>query len=253
MRPPFATVAARDHALAKYLEHLCYLDTKRYALGSSTFHGYMHIFPQERDSLKESARALKGWERLETQGEGGPLSWESVGAAIEVAAEAGDFWSMVAMLISFDCWLREQEWVQLRRGDIAAHGPIEEFLRDGSGPDLIEVALLFGVRERGQNVKTGSNQGVILCLAIAKFVLLHVIRGLGQHEGVFPITAAFYRGQWWSTLRRLGIEWAGPPRNLRHTGQAFSSQEAAPWKQQGEEADGILARAFSATRRRIGW
>ena len=65
------------------------------------------------------------------------------------------------------------------------------------------VALVAAVTEQ--------QVGVVLALAIAKFVLLNVIVGLGLHEVVFPITAAFYRSQWWSILRRgatLGCGWS---------------------------------------------
>ena len=109
LQVPFLTQEQRDVALAKYLEHMCYLDLRGFAQGSSTFYGYLHIFPAEREGMKEAARALKGWERLATQGEGGPLAWESVGAILCDMARAGEVWAAISVLVSFDGWLRARD------------------------------------------------------------------------------------------------------------------------------------------------
>ena len=81
--------------------------------------------------------------------------------------------------------------------------------------------MLFGVRERGQNVKTGSNQGVIIEYALTKLVVLFLLAGLDDQDVLLPLTPAHYRSIWWATLKRLALEWAGPPHNLRHTGAAL--------------------------------
>ena len=62
--------------------------------------------------------------------------------------------SLCALLtaLAFDCLLRGQDWAQLHVGDVSS-----SVSADGS----LEVSLLFGVRARGESVKTGSDQGVI--------------------------------------------------------------------------------------------
>ena len=40
---------------------------------------------------------------------------------------------------------------------------------------------------------------------------------LGPGAAVFPFSTARYRELWWDTLRKLGLEWCGPPHRLRHS------------------------------------
>ena len=81
------------------------------------------------------------------QGEGGPLAKESVACVALRLFERGFLHEGIIVLLSYDCFLREQDWESLRRDDVASD-------------DTLQTALLFGVRERGERSKTGSNQGV---------------------------------------------------------------------------------------------
>ena len=144
---PMGSYEQRDASLARYLENMCYVDLSGYNAGCFTFHGFLHIFEDHRGRMPTSARALQSWSRLVQQGEGGPLATESVASVALRLFERGFLHEGIFVLLSYDCFLCEQDWESLRRNDVASD-------------DTLQTALLFGVRERGERSKTGSNQGV---------------------------------------------------------------------------------------------
>ena len=145
---PFHTYHLRDLALARHLEDQCYIHLGSVNTGANTFFGFLHIFEDHREKMPISARALKAWQRMAQGNEGGPIARETVGAIALMFFRRGLILEAIIVLVSFDCFLREQDWEGLLAGDCA----------QSNG----KLALLFGVRERGQKVKTGSNQGVIV-------------------------------------------------------------------------------------------
>ena len=203
----FGTPGERDEALAKYLEWLCFEQNGSFSHGSLAFHGFLHIFPVHRDHMPLSARALRAWTALAAQGEGGPLALEAIGTIVLDLCMRGEVYPAVVVLLSVDCFLREQDWEGLLRRDVAT---------DSHG----QVALLFGVRERGQKVKTGSNQGVLVRWPITRALLQVLLRPLEPDARIFPLSQAGFRAAWWRALRSLELEFCGPPHNLRHSGAA---------------------------------
>ena len=203
----FATPAQRDTALAKYLEWLCYERNGSFSHGSQAFHGFLHIFPEHRDRMPLAARALRSWTALAAQGEGGPLALEAVGPIVCELCKRGELYPAVVVLLSVDCFLREQDWEGLLKRDIAT---------DSYG----QVALLFGVRERGQKVKTGSNQGVLVRWPITRGLLRVLLQHLEPDARVIPMSQGGFRAAWWRALKALDLDFCGPPHNLRHTGAA---------------------------------
>ena len=83
-----------------------------------------------------------------------------------------------------------------------------------------QVALLFGVRERGQKVKTGSNQGVLVRWPITRMLLKALLQHLEPMARVIPMSQGIFRATWWKTLKALDLDLCGPPHNLRHSGAA---------------------------------
>ena len=57
-----------------------------------------------------SARALQAWTRLIQQAEGMPLCKETVGAVASRMLQRGRVYAAVVTLLSFDGWLRQQDW-----------------------------------------------------------------------------------------------------------------------------------------------
>eukprot|EP00972_Heterocapsa_arctica_P009704 1428873-Heterocapsa_arctica.AAC.1 len=63
--------------------------------------------------------------------------------------EDGHILEAIIVFLCSDGWLREQDWEMLQSSDCS---------EEASG----RIALSLGVRARGEKVKTGSNQGVVL-------------------------------------------------------------------------------------------
>ena len=204
---PFHNHAARDETMARHLEQLCYVDEKGFHEGSNCFFGFLHIFGDHKDRMPLSARALQAWSRLIQQAEGMPLCRESIGAIALQMLRQGRLHAACITLLSFDGWLRQQDWNGLRREDVVAE-------RGGA------TALFFGVRTRGEKSKTGTNQGLVLQIPLVSELLKVLGDGLAPQELIFPLSASQFREQWWLTLKELAMEWAGPPHNLRHSGAA---------------------------------
>ena len=107
------------------------------------------------------------------------------------------------MLIQYDTYGREQDMEQLRAEDISFDGK--------------HVALMFGVSARGESVKTGSNQGVIICRSPVADVCLGLRPKTGA-EKLFKSSQVQFRKLWHKACGALGISFTGPPHSLRHAG-----------------------------------
>ena len=204
---PFATFYERDYALSKYLESLCYLESRGYAAGSNTFHGFAHIFGEHKNRLPLSARALKAWERQQLSREGQPIPYQAMGLIIQAFCEKGLVYEAAAACLQLDCWLREQDWAMLRGRDVTVghHG---------------KVALLLGDRESGEKVKTGANQGAEVEHVVTKAFLSVLVNDTARDELIFATTPERFRREWWKILKALGLESLGPPHGIRHAGAA---------------------------------
>ena len=203
---PFFTLEQRDRAMADYMSDLCYIYQTGISRGTLLLCGFLAIFPEHKTHMPETARALAGWQRLAQGGEGGPLAPLTIGAIAMFMTKKGWLLEALALLLSEDCYLREQDWHQLTRRDLFA--------------DSGCVSIVMGVRERGQKVKTGSNQGVTLDRAYVADVLMAVAAKLDYNDPVFPFDPVHYRKKWWAALQALSLAWCGPPHNVRHSGPA---------------------------------
>ena len=146
---------------------------------------------------------MKSWRRLAITSEGGPICEEIVFAiAADMFAE-GELIEGVWVLVQYDAYAREQDLDQLQTSDVSY--------------DSVKVALVFGVSDRGESVKTGSNQGVILFRGFISDLLL----ALKQHVKVgkvFRKSQAQIRKAWHRVLQKLRILHTGPVHSLRHSG-----------------------------------
>ena len=202
-RLPFVTFHQRDVCLADYLCDLCYAHNLPPSKGSLAFYSFTHIFPEHKGYLPEASRALQAWGKLDMGGEGGPLSASTIGAIALGMICFGCLLESLALLLSEDCYLREQDWSLLRKEDVAS---------DGS-----RVSITMGVRARGEKIKTGSNQGVIIDSEVVASLLWAVCCTLRSGDLVFPFPPIHYRKLWWQVLDRLGLRFCGPPHNVRHS------------------------------------
>ena len=202
----WANVETLDRAVAAYLQHLCYLEQVQPQRGRYLLSGLMHFFPELRGHMAWSARALTSWDRLAAAGEGTPLCRELVAVVVLHMIDIGRLYDAALVLLSYDVFAREQDWLNLRGADV--HGS------DG------DVAIALGVRSRGESSKTGPHQGATIALPLVGRLLRRLAKRVGPDNVLFPISAAEYRKRWWAALCRMGLEAAGPPHRLRHSGAA---------------------------------
>jgi hypothetical protein len=206
------TVEQRDRALADMLAILCYVREAGVQSGRNLMAGFQHVYPEHADRLPEAARAMQAWERLGTSGEGAPICAEAWGALVLAFLRSGDDEGALITALKFDCLLRGQDWEHLRVADVCGSEAA-----DGS----LEVALLLGVRERGESVKTGSNQGVVIDRAwVAQWLLeFKAQRERAGATFLFTLSRDEFGSRFHLQQRRLQID-VGPPHRLRHGGAA---------------------------------
>ncbi len=192
-----------DMALAQYMDWQCYGEQLSPSSGTLLLFGLVCLLPEIKGRLPLAARSLKSWARLAVTSEGGPVPEEIIFLVTIDLIENGLVYEGCWALCQFDMHGREQEMEQLQGADI--HW-------DGKSLDLE-----LGQAVRGESVKTGHNQGVLLRRAEVIDIMLALREAAGQHK-VFPITQEKLRQSWHRTMRKLGLSYAGPPHAIRHSG-----------------------------------
>ena len=193
-----------DKAMASYMTSLCYNERQQAQRGGNLLSGMNHIFPEWKGSWPRSSRALAAWGRLAGAAEGQPLCRESVALIALHLIKSGNPLAATIVLLSYDGFSREQDWQMLRGCDVAFDGK--------------RVALMYGVKSRGETSKTGQGQGLIVaCPAVA--AVLQAMSAAAGDQSVFPMAVSTFRRLWWEAVRVLGLR-AGPPHSLRHSGAA---------------------------------
>ena len=192
-----------DRALAQHMDWLCYGEQRSSSMGSLLLFGIICLLPEVNGRLPLAARSLQSWTRLAIMVEGGPLPEEIVYLMAFEMIQDGYIYHCFWVLTQYDTYGREQDMEQLCGADISYHKRT--------------MALVFGVSSRGESVKTGHNQGVLVRPAVVADILLALKKDAGVSK-IFPITQEELRRVWHRVLRRLGLPFAGPPHSLRHSG-----------------------------------
>jgi integrase len=78
----------------------------------------------------------------------------------------------------------------------------------------------LGIAERGERVKTGHNQGVCFDSLALRAEWRALRASLAPGSKVFPFTADQFRHAWGRAKAATGLDWVGPPHDLRHSGAA---------------------------------
>ena len=102
-----------------------------------------------------------------------------------------------------DVYGREQDMEQLSCEDVVC---------DGS-----RVAILLGNSSRGESVKTGMNQGVVVFRGVVSDLVMALVK-YRQSGRLFGLSQAQMRQSWHQGLARLQLLFSGPLHALRHTG-----------------------------------
>jgi integrase len=202
------TAADMDAALAEYCEYLYTRDISggkgkaNYALA-----GVLRAMPEWKHSLPLSRQALKGWSRLRAPVSHPPLTWEVAVAMALSMAKSGYFGAGVALLLSFECYLRIGEMTSLRVSDVA-------FPSDARLGSASSISCL-----RLRSTKTGANQWVEIRDPDVIVLLRHVVDGKRADDSVFGLSQREYRAIFHAAREALGLL-AIPhvPHSCRHGG-----------------------------------
>jgi len=198
--------AELDQLLAKEFDRMCYVEYRSPGFGSATFNGFIGTLPEINGLLPRSNRALKSWLRLQPGREGVPICEEGVMMCAKRLFEEGRLQEGVIVLLSFDGYLRSQDWAQVCGCDITFDGR--------------SVALVFGVGARGMTVKTGQYQGVVVSRGWIAELLLVLVSRCDPHAAVFSLTQDRFRKTFQAFWASVGHSWVRAVHWLRHSGAA---------------------------------
>ncbi|CAK0863826.1 unnamed protein product, partial [Prorocentrum cordatum] len=120
----------------------------------------------------------------------------------------------------FEAGLLDEAIWTLVQCDVYGRGQDMEMLREaGVIWDGRCVGLLFGISARGEEGRTGSNQGVVIRRGTVASLIL-ALKGVKKNVTgpIFGPKQAGFRKEWRRACRSLGMPWAPPPHGLRHSG-----------------------------------
>ena len=137
-------------------------------------------------------------------GEGSPVSFEIIAVLEKEWRDLGEHEAADALLCAADCWFRWQDIERLLCEDLV-------IAADGG------VSVLLGVRKRGEETKTGPDQGVIPDFARVKDILRRKKRDRKPGDRVFAVSKRRFTALWDSSLAKHGHPKL-PPHSLRHSG-----------------------------------
>ena len=75
--------------------------------------GFVHIFPEHRNELPLSSRALSAWQTFKMTQEGGSFCRVVVGLLVSDMLERGKVIAACVALFTYDTFCREQDWATL--------------------------------------------------------------------------------------------------------------------------------------------
>jgi len=201
------TAADLDAVLTEYF-HACFVENegKGKQAAVNTRSGLIHLYPELKNELARSSRALRGWSKLKPSTAYPPLTWHlSVLIAVRMVLD-GRYRYAVGVLLAFDCLLRVGELVKLRREDITD-------LRDARvGSEYRGVGL------RLRMTKTGPNKWVEVRDTAVQQLISGVLRSTPRGGLLFPFSTDQFRSVLKATCRTLGLDAGYVPHSLRHGG-----------------------------------
>ena len=199
------TISELDFTLADYFELGCYKWGKTFDWCSSTFFGILSCFPEFNDALPVAYRAYKAFKRMFVGNEGQAIPEEVVYVMADRWRKRQQLAYAMICETSMDVYWRQGEWELLRGQDASDDGK--------------NIAFTMGVALRGERVKTGHNQGVIIDSPVLTKEWREYLQKVAPHEKIFPITQQDFYRAWEELKKELGLP-IGPPHDLRHSGAA---------------------------------
>jgi integrase len=222
----FTDFDSLDFLLSQYFEQL-YKQHLSYSKAVNTLYGLCLLFPKlyDRRMLSDAKLRLKGWRKIQPSTSYPPLTYELTCAIAMCMIFNGHIDQGIATLLSFDCYLRISEFVNLKINDIILPGTDSRSSRTNS-----KVVICLS------KTKTGRNQSVIVRRPEIAKLIIHIIKfkkklfhnNQHSHQStnkLFSFSAASYRRIFHQTCDKLKLSNIGyTPHSLRHGGATFDFQ-----------------------------
>lgn len=180
-----------------------------YGYAEHARHGLHFFLPRVKNQLHESHALLRGWKRHRPSEAHPPLPKNiAVLMAVTLAAQ-GDFHAGLAVLLSFDCYLRINECMQLRACDVTI--PFDSRM----GARYTRCAVHLRTTKTLDNLSCTISDPVV-----ARLLHRCVLSCESPNDFIFPFKAAVFRKHYFTaTLARLGLAHLHfVPHSLRHGG-----------------------------------
>jgi integrase len=197
-----------DRMLVKYFDEM-YVTSKgkHRQIAVNTVAALKFASPRLKAHLQLAERALKGWERRKPSKPHPPFTWDLT-TVLALSLWYQGRWKMaIALLLSFECYLRIGELGKIKRKHISDVG-------DPRCPDSQTMLISL------PDTKTGKNQWVTVrhpLVVLAVRFLLSKIRK-SRNARLFSFEPYVYRYHLKRTCRALGLTAKYVPHSARHGG-----------------------------------
>lgn len=203
------TAAAVDDTVCRYIAWLYYqTDGKKgKSIASTLLSALVAASPHLAGKLVESTKMARGWSRIKPAVAYPPLSWELCIVMAYQLKRAGKPLFALALLLGFDCFLRNGEIVNLVKSDVA-----------DSGDPRVGTSYT-GVALRLRDTKTGKNQWVTVMNTHVRKLLRERVKALkSPTDRLFPFSSDQLRVMFRAVCDNLGLSRAYVVHSLRHGG-----------------------------------
>jgi integrase len=197
--------SSMDSSVSDYLHHL-YFSCSSLSRATATVYGLQLLEPRLKGYLHSSKLALRGWRRITPHRSYPPMTWDTACVVSVTLAAWGHQRAAIAVLLSFDCYLRIGEVTGLRRRDVVDSSSVR------MGSNYRGSAIMI------PKAKTGRNQSVDIRRPVVAQLLADCVKGLTDSELVFGLSAAHFRQLFKRACRALGLSRDYVPHSLRHGG-----------------------------------
>jgi integrase len=233
--PPPNDPGHMDTLMSEYMEWLYESDYKR-ASAEGAYYGLLHFFPRFKRNLPEAEMTLRGWDLLYPGQSYPPLTWNLTVLIAFQLRVMGHHQAAIAVLLSFDCFLRITECVSLVVQDVAI--PWDPRL----GVRQAWMALSL------RHTKTGKNQWVTITRPEVATILNRHLIGMSSTDFLFPMSASALRALFHQACVKLDIYRFGyTPHSLRHgaaTHDCLAGYSVEDIMRRGRWASGKSARLY---------
>ncbi len=207
-----------DKLLAKYMV-LLYYGGRGKADASCALYGLIMDHPGIRSHLPRSLRSLKGYERMVPSEPRVPMPYPvAIAMAIYLALRC-KFDMAVGVLLSFDCYLRAGEMLQIRHEDVS-FGLDPRLGLSSSSADRVHVHV--------QRAKTGNHQGVEVWCPHVKSLLAALVRQRSPGDRLFQFSYTTYTRWFRKATVALQLPTPYTPHCLRHGGATRDYLDGVP-------------------------